>query len=177
MSTFILVAGVGNIFFGDDAFGVEVVRRLSGRRLPQGVRVADFGIRSYDLAYAFLDNYDLTILVDATQRGGKPGTLYAIQPDFNILDAPADRQIDAHGMNPLEVFRLVKAMGGQFRRVVVVGCEPGRLEAAEEGVMGLSEPVEAAVHEAVHMIEGMVGSFIEGRRESVLTARVEGAQT
>jgi len=177
VSTSILVAGVGNIFFGDDAFGVEVVRRLSGRQLPQGVRVADFGIRSYDLAYAFLDGYDLTIVVDATQRGGKPGTLYAIEPELNNLDATPDRQIDGHTMNPLEVFRMVKAMGGQLRQVIVVGCEPGRLGSEEEGAMGLSEPVEAAVDEAINMIEALVGRFIENQRESVLAARAEGAQS
>ncbi|MCU1275050.1 MAG: hydrogenase maturation protease, partial [Bryobacterales bacterium] len=142
MSTSILVAGIGNIFLGDDAFGVEVVRRLSERSLPDGVRVVDFGIRGYDLVYAFLDGYDVTILVDATQRGGEPGTLYTIEPDLESLNEEPDQQLDAHGMNPLAVLRLVREMGGQFRRVILIGCEPGWLGAEDEGGMGLSEPVE-----------------------------------
>ncbi|MGH7848434.1 MAG: hydrogenase maturation protease, partial [Candidatus Binatia bacterium] len=72
----ILVAGIGNIFLGDDGFGVEVARELAKRKLPESVRVVDFGIRGFDLAYALLDGYDLTILVDAAPRGGLPGTLY-----------------------------------------------------------------------------------------------------
>ncbi len=77
----ILVAGIGNIFLGDDGFGVEVIRRLSSREFPAEVRVEDFGIRGYDLAYALLDGPDVTILVDAAARGGAPGTIYVIEPD------------------------------------------------------------------------------------------------
>ena len=82
----ILVAGIGNIFFGDDAFGCEVAKELAQRPLPEGVRVIDFGIRSYDLAYAIMDDYDATILVDASPRGSPPGTVYLIEPDLNKLD-------------------------------------------------------------------------------------------
>src|SRR6476660_1580179 len=165
MSTSILVAGIGNIFLGDDAFGVEVVRRLSGRSLPDGVRVIDFGIRSYDLVYAFLDGYDVTILVDATQRGGEPGTLYTIEPDLEALDEQPDQQIDAHGMNPLAVLPLVKKMGGEFRRVILIGCEPGWLGDEDEGGMGLSQPVEGAIEEAVNMVEALILRFAEGRND------------
>ena len=76
----ILIAGIGNIFLGDDAFGVEVARRLVRRRLPDGVRVVDFGIRGLDLTYALLDGYEAVILVDAAPRGGPPGTLYVLEP-------------------------------------------------------------------------------------------------
>lgn len=65
----ILVAGIGNVFLGDDGFGVEVVRRLAGRGLPEGVEVKDFGIRGMDLAYALQDDYELVVFVDATPRG------------------------------------------------------------------------------------------------------------
>ena len=176
MSTSILVAGIGNIFLGDDAFGVEVVRRLSGRSLPDGVRVVDFGIRSYDLAYAFLDGHDVTILVDATQRGGEPGTLYTIEPDLVALDDQPDHQLDAHGMNPLAVLRLVKAMGGEFRRVILVGCEPGWLGDEDEGGMGLSQPVEGAIEEAVNMVEALIGRFAEGQDESAIRRDAEVAK-
>ncbi len=86
----ILVAGIGNIFLGDDAFGVEVARRLSGRELPRGVRVTDFGIRGYDLAYALLDGYETTILIDACPRGEPAGTLYVIEPDLENLGGPEE---------------------------------------------------------------------------------------
>ena len=84
----ILIAGIGNIFLGDDAFGVEVAQRLAGKKLPRGVRAIDFGIRGFDLAYALLDGTDVTILLDACPRGEKPGTLYVIEPDLDSLDAP-----------------------------------------------------------------------------------------
>src|SRR6476661_2103049 len=105
----ILIAGIGNIFLGDDAFGVEVAQRLTQRSWPTGVRVEDFGIRGFDLAYAILDGYDVTILVDATPRGGDPGTLYLIEPDLNMAGGVG---IEPHGMDPVKVLQLVKTLGG-----------------------------------------------------------------
>ena len=158
----ILVAGIGNIFLGDDAFGSEVARRLLERDLPDCVRVIDFGIRGFDLAYALMDGYDLTVFVDASPRGGEPGTLYTIEPDLSGLD-DVDAQgalVETHGMNPLKVLRLVKSMGGEFGRILLVGCEPEPLD-AEEGRMGLSAPVEAAVEEAVRLVESLVADAHE----------------
>src|SRR5580658_7980152 len=112
----ILIAGVGNIFLGDDAFGVEVVRRLAQRELPPEVRVVDFGIRGLDLTYALLDGYETVILVDATPRGGPPGTLYVLEPTqegFSETDTPL---IQTHGMDPVKVLRLVAALGGHVER-------------------------------------------------------------
>lgn len=154
----ILVAGLGNIFFGDDAFGVEVVRRMSARPLPPEVRVVDFGIRGYDLAYALMDRPDLTLLVDAVPLGGAPGTLYTIEPDAgDATIAPAS--VEGHGLHPANVLRLVKAMGGTPGRVLVIGCEPGAVD--RDGRMGLSVPVEAAVDEAVSMIESLIARELQ----------------
>ena len=157
----ILIAGIGNIFLGDDAFGVEVVRRLSGRALPDYVRVVDYGIRSLDLAYALLDDYDAAILVDAAGRGGEPGTLYVLEPELGGADAgePQPVLIEAHGMNPMRVLDLVRAMGGRPRRVLVVGCEPATLGDEFEGSMGLSAPVEAAVDGAIDMVESLIAKI------------------
>ena len=157
----ILVAGIGNIFLGDDAFGVEVVRRLSGRLLPQNVRVTDFGIRGYDLAYALLDGYDTTILVDACPRGEPAGTLYVLEPELSDLGSSEEQQsaVEAHSMNPLNVIRLATSMGGPLKRVLLVGCEPGTL-GPEEGQMGLSQPVEAAVDEAVKLVESLITKIL-----------------
>jgi len=155
----ILVAGIGNIFLGDDAFGCEVVRRLSQRTWPQGVRVFDFGIRGFDLAYALTDGYETAILVDATPRGDVPGTLYVLEPDLNNLggaEGEASAEIDTHGMNPLKVLRLVQRLGGQPGHIMVVGCEPTPLTSEDEGVMGLSEPVQAVVDEAARLVESLV---------------------
>jgi hydrogenase maturation protease len=164
----ILVAGIGNIFLGDDAFGVEVARRLSARELTQGVRVTDFGIRGYDLAYALLDGYETTILVDACPRGEPAGTLYVIEPDLENLGGPEEGAVEAHSMNPLNVLRLAQSMGGSLQRVLLVGCEPATL-GPEEGQMGLSEPVEAAVDEAVKLIEALVGKILSGDQSSPTT--------
>jgi len=152
----ILVAGIGNIFLGDDAFGCEVARQLAQQSWPENVRVVDFGIRGFDLAYALLDGQDVTILVDATPRGEAPGTLYSIEPDLNELDELDLEAIpETHGMNPLKVLKMVKAMGGEFKQILLVGCEPATF-GPEEGVMGLSGPVQAAVPEAVRIIESLI---------------------
>jgi len=162
----ILIAGIGNIFLGDDAFGSEVARHLLlSRKLPDEVRVVDFGIRGLDLAYALLDGYDVTILVDATPRGGEPGTLYTIEPDLSGLD-DLDAQgamIETHGMNPMKVLGMVKSMGGEFKRILLVGCEPEQLDAEEER-MGLSEPVAAAVDEAINLVESLVTKILKEER-------------
>ena len=162
----ILIAGIGNIFLGDDAFGVEVVRRLSTQELPQNVRVTDFGIRGYDLAYALLDGYDTTILVDACPRGEAAGTLYVIEPDVSDLGGPEEQQnaVEAHSMNPLNVLRLATSMGGPLKRVLLVGCEPGTL-GPEEGQMGLSEPVEAVIDEAVKLVESLIAKILNGMNQ------------
>jgi hydrogenase maturation protease len=158
----VLVAGIGNIFLGDDAFGVEVVRRLSSRQLPEEVRVTDFGIRGYDLAYALLDGYDTTILVDACPRGDAAGTLYVIEPDLTDLGGADEQQaaVEAHSMNPLNVLRLASSMG-PLKRVLLVGCEPATL-GPEEGQMGLSAPIEAVMDEAVKMVESLIEKILNG---------------
>ncbi len=148
----ILVAGIGNIFLGDDAFGCEVARRLASETWPAHVRVADFGIRSLDLAFTMLDGVDRTIFIDAAPRGGEPGTLYRIEPDCNGLQV----DVDAHSMNPMSVLALVKAMGGELGEapgeVLVVGCEPGSCEER----MGLSEAVAASVEAAATLVRELI---------------------
>lgn len=158
----ILVAGIGNIFLGDDGFGVEVVQRLTSREWPAGVRVADYGIRGLDLAFTLLDGCDLAILVDALPRGGPPGKLYLLEPDLDNL-GPAD--IQTHNMDPVKVLQMVKAFsdpsagGLPALRIRVVGCEPGTFGPEGVGQIGLSEPVQAALGEAERMIELLIQSF------------------
>jgi hydrogenase maturation protease len=164
----ILIAGIGNIFLGDDAFGVEVVRRLSAREWPStvNVRVADFGIRGYDLAYALLDGYDTTILVDACPRGEPAGTLYVVEPDLANLGDDDDRNaaVEAHSMNPLNVLRLASSMG-PLKKVLLVGCEPETF-GPEEGQMGLSASVEASLDEAVKLVVSIVNKILNGDESS-----------
>jgi len=161
----ILVAGIGNIFLGDDAFGVEVVRRMAGLNLPASVRVSDFGIRGFDLAYALQDGYETTILVDACPHGQDPGTLYVIEPDLKVLDNPEDPQaaIEAHAMNPMNVLRMARAMNIELKNILLVGCEPETL-GGDEGRMGLSAPVESAVDAAVKLIESVIDKVLKGER-------------
>lgn len=158
----ILIAGIGNIFLGDDGFGVEVVRRLADLHLPTNVRVADFGIRGFDLAYALQDGYETTILVDACPHGDAAGTLYVIEPDLEALDDSEAPQavIEAHAMNPMSVLRMARAMNIEVKNVLLVGCEPETL-GGEEGQMGLSAPVEAAVEDAARLVQSLIDKLLD----------------
>lgn len=166
----ILIAGIGNIFLGDDAFGVEVAQRLTGHAFPKSVRVIDFGIRGLDLVYALLDDYDATILVDATPQGGDPGTIYTIEiesGDESIEETHAVH-LETHSMDPMRVLESVRALGGRPGRILLVGCEPASLGDQEEGVFGLSAPVEAAVDIAIGVVDRLVARIFE---EHQITAR------
>ncbi len=153
----ILVACIGNVFLGDDAFGVEVARVLAQRSLPDDVRVVDFGIRGFDLVYALMDGYDVTIFVDAAPRGEQPGTLYEIEPDLSELDdqSPESMMLEPHGMNPVKVLNMARSMGARFKKILIVGCEPATL-GPEEGQIGLSAPVAAAVAAGADMVQAIV---------------------
>ena len=152
----VLVAGVGNIFLGDDGFGVEVVRRLAEREMPEGVEVKDFGIRGMDLAYALQEDYEVVIFVDAVPRGEEPGTVYLIEPE---IEEDGEVSLDTHGMDPVKVIKLSRALGAEPTRTLVVGCEPRVVLSGEDYddmSMELSEPVQAAVGEAVKLVESLV---------------------
>ncbi len=156
----ILVACIGNIFQGDDAFGCEVAKVLAGRLGSQEVRLVDFGIRGLDLTYALLDAPDLTILVDTVARGGVPGTLYTIEPDSENLGDLAGQAADPHSMDPVQVLRTVRALGGKLGRILLVGCEPGDL-GDENGLMGLTQAVRDAVEQAATVVESLVERELE----------------
>ncbi len=161
-NTRVMIAGIGNIFLGDDAFGSEVARRLQAQVWPAGVRVVDFGIRGFDLAYALCDGHDLTVLIDATPRGRAPGTIYVIEPDVSELtnDAQSAALVDAHSLDPLQVLRMAHAQGATLKGIVLVGCEPADL-GGDEGRLGLSEPVAAAVDEAAAVVAALVRNFLD----------------
>jgi hydrogenase maturation protease len=150
----LLVAGVGNIFLGDDAFGPEVIRALDRRPLPPGARVHDYGIRGLDLAYALLDGCATAVLVDAARRGHRPGTLSLIEAE------PPDGTVppEAHGMDPAKVLALAAHLGDEpLPRVLVLACEPEVLPRGDEDILpGLSTPVRAAVDHAVDALHTLV---------------------
>lgn len=147
----ILVAGLGNVFCSDDAFGVSVVEELGRRSLPAGVEVRDFGIRGIHLAYQLLEPYDLVVLVDAVERGGPPGTLYLIEAEPGAEPGP-EVSMDAHDLGPDAVLSLVPRLGGTVGPVVVVGCEPAGIDAG----IGLSPSVQDAVGTAVQLVIDLV---------------------
>lgn len=158
----ILIAGIGNIFFGDDAFGVEVARKMLSTPQAGGVRVVDFGIRGLDLAYALQDGYETAILVDAYPHGQKPGTVSVLEPDLSELDRQVSDIVQPHAMNPMNVLRMAKAIQVRTRQILLVGCEPKDL-GAEDGRMGLSDEVTAAVDQAVATIGVMVTQILAGQ--------------
>lgn len=155
----ILIAGIGNIFLGDDAFGCEVTKLLFVHKLPEEVKVVDFGIRSFDLAYALMDGYETTIFVDATPRGGTPGDVYVIEPELDAIDG-GQQTFEAHDMDPVKVLKMVRSMGGEFGKIFVVGCEPQFTGEDGEGHMGLSEVVETALPKAVEVIRSLVDRLL-----------------
>jgi hydrogenase maturation protease len=165
-----LVAGLGNIFLTDDGFGVEVVSRLAAAGVPDGVRVVDYGIRGMHLAYDLASGYQTAILVDAAPRGDAPGTVYVIEPDLDAAPsgpaplpaAQASPFFDAHGMQPDVVFSLLGTLTDERPgRILVVGCEPASVEYG----MGLSEPVAAAVDEAVRLVLGLLASAEDSQHQ------------
>ena len=160
----ILVAGIGNLFRGDDAFGTEVAQRLLRRRTPDGVMVVDFGIRSLDLAYALLDGYDTAVLIDTARRGHIPGTVSVIEPDCAAVGDPAagDLSLAPHDLDPAKVLRLISALGGSCPRIILVACEPLTF-GDKNGAVGLSEPVAAAVDAAIATVEDLIDELREGK--------------
>jgi hydrogenase maturation protease len=156
----ILVAGIGNVFMGDDAFGVEAAARLAARRLPEGVTVVDFGIRGMDLAYALNDGYDAAVLIDATPRGQPPGTLELIEPE---LPDDVFMGFQAHGMDPVSVLQFARQFGPVPKRVLILGCEPLSIgdPEGEEIQSELSPPVRAAIDAAIPLIERVLDDLLE----------------
>lgn len=167
MSASILVAGIGNIFQGDDAFGVTVAQRLLVAGMPEHVRVMDVGIRAIDLAFALLDDYDLTILVDVTSRGSEPGTLYTIKiARDDIPDACEQTSlVNSHSLDAVRVLSLAKSMGARLNKIFLVGCEPLILDCDGTGYIGLSPVVELAVEPALQTVSRLVKEFEQASTE------------
>jgi len=161
----VLIAGIGNIFLADDGFGVEVATRLARHTFPAGVKVADFGIRGFDLAYALMEGYETTILVDAYPGDGasEPGTLCVVEPDLENLHSATGGEacVDPHAMNPLSVLRLAAGMGADLQRILLVGCVPDTL-CPDEGQMGLSERVASSIDDAVKLVDSLVTRILAG---------------
>jgi hydrogenase maturation protease len=154
----VLVAGIGNVFLGDDGWGVALAGRLASRTQPRGVDVADFGIRGMDLAYAMQDGYDAVVFLDATPRGQTPGTLYVIEPELDEIHMT----VDAHGMDPVKVLALARTLGAQaLPRTLVVGCEPQtRMSAEDERIVAeLTGPVRASLDAAVVLVEDLLADL------------------
>jgi hydrogenase maturation protease len=147
----ILVAGIGNSWLRDDGFGSEVAKRLESHDLPEGVSVFDFGSGGLDLAYEVMRGYHGLVLVDVSQQGGEPGTLYVMEPDPEEIQGGIEdgEVINPHGMDPKTVLRFVKAVGGWPGKVVIVACEPGNVE--DMGI-GLTDEVSASIDRAVQLV-------------------------
>jgi hydrogenase maturation protease len=163
MSPSVLVAGIGNIFLGDDGFGVEVADRMAGLALPAGVRVEEFGIRGVHLAYELLDGYDGLVLVDAVPLGEVPGTLAVLEPESDgtlLIGDDIAPVVDAHSMSPEVVLATLVRLGGSVARTYVVGCQPATFD---EGI-GLSPPVAAAVDGAIELCTRLVVELGAGSR-------------
>ena len=158
----ILIAGIGNIFLGDDAFGCEVAQQLLRQTFPDHIKIIDFGIRSLDLTYALLESWEAVILIDAVPRSEAPGTVYVIEPEAPSPDpaaAPSGMPvIDAHGMDPAKVLALVASMGGTLPRLILIGCEPAPVDEMDMQT-GLSDAVLAAIPQAIEIIKDLAAKL------------------
>ncbi|MFL5925965.1 MAG: hydrogenase maturation protease [Gaiellaceae bacterium] len=155
----VLVAGIGNIFLADDGFGCEVARRLADVPMPDGVDVVDYGIRGFDLAYALASGYESAVLVDIALLGADPGTLAVLEPPVDDQDG----EIDSHAMDPVRVLRLARQLGGVPQRTLVLACQPAFVSDPDAGGdvdVALSEPVRAAVDEAVAAVRELVEQLL-----------------
>jgi hydrogenase maturation protease len=155
----ILVAGIGNIFLGDDAFGVEVARALASTAMPPEAVLVDFGIRGLDLAFALLEPWRAIILIDAISRGGAPGDIYLLEPSNEPGCASG---FDPHAMDPLHVLAAARSIGEITAPVYIVGCEPHSLGELE-GRMGLSAVVRRSVPESVTVVHHLLARLVRGR--------------
>jgi hydrogenase maturation protease len=152
----VLVAGVGNIFLGDDGFGVEVANRMATRSWPDGVEVVEYGIRGVHLAYQLLEGYDALVLVDAVELGEEAGALAVIEPRIGSTgdDSPA---VDAHTMSPDVVLGTLAHLGGSLERAYVVGCQPADLSES----ISLSPAVAAAVEPAIDLCLELISEILQ----------------
>ncbi|GHO55435.1 hydrogenase maturation protease [Ktedonobacter robiniae] len=180
----ILIAGIGNIFLGDDGFGCEVAQRLLRRETKPysaGVEIVDFGIRGVELAYTLLDGYDNLILIDTVARGGAPGTLYLLEID---QAQPTPEQgteagriaLDAHSMDPVKMLAFARALGAQPGRTLLVGCEPSPLDTQADDFdihPGLSQSVEAAISEAIQLIDTLVAETLVDTQQATVSSRTK----
>jgi hydrogenase maturation protease len=167
MASRILIAGIGNIFLGDDGFGSEVLRHVCDRvTTSDGLHATDYGIGGMHLAYDLLEDWDGLVLVDAVPNRGSPGAVHVFEADHESPESPAG--LDAHGMDPATVFASLRALGGTSPRTIVVGCEVA--DVAER--MGLSKPVQAAIPEAVRAVESAV-AMLRAEGEILSEARGE----
>jgi hydrogenase maturation protease len=167
-----LVACIGNIFLGDDAFGCEVARVLPGMNISARVKVVDYGIRGFDLAYALLEPYETIILVDAIARGSRPGTVSILQPADRSTTADNQPALDPHSMHPESVLALARSLGEIKAEIYIVGCEPSNFGEELQGRMGLSEAVAAAVPEAARTVVELINRIHQQEAPAAVTTVV-----
>lgn len=166
----ILVACIGNVFLGDDGFGVEIAERLAREDLPREAIVVDYGIRGLDLAYTLLEPWRAVILVDAISQGGEPGTVYVLEPEIEPTTGPS---LDPHSMDPFSVFALARSLGEITAPVYVVGCEPRDFGDELEGRMGLSPAAQSAIPHAIEMVRQLVQHCVTQTLATTTTSSTE----
>ncbi|MGH9466743.1 MAG: hydrogenase maturation protease [Terriglobales bacterium] len=164
----VLVAGIGNIFLGDDAFGSEAARALAEHSWPPGVVIRDFGIRCLDLAYALGEGWSAVIVLDAVSRGQAPGTLYRIALEEEAEEDEPEAGRDAHSVGVEHVRALAHRMGVALPPMVLLGCEPECLEPSMDEDCALSPPVRRALPQALVMAEALACEFMTSQKEEAI---------
>jgi hydrogenase maturation protease len=151
-----LILGVGNPLFGDDGFGIEVIRRLRDLDLP--AEVMDGGTAGIYLLPE-LEGRDRVLIVDAIRFDAPPGTLLRLEGAQ--IPKAFGLKLSEHQVTLKETLALLDLIGGTPREVVVLGVQPERL--------AFAEPLSEAAEKAIPMVIAAIREKVERwRREEPL---------
>lgn len=142
----------GNLWRGDDGFGVHVFRKLSEACvLPRNARLIEAGVAGLQ-ALPYFEGCRKAILVDGLRSAGKVGSVHRLDPK-DISDPDAVFSLHNFGVNHL--LNLLPAYLGEAAAVpdiVVIGAEVSltfRLSDRLTPILAasLDETVERIIHE------------------------------
>ncbi len=150
----ILVAGIGNLLMGDDAFGPMVIEALEKEKFSENIELRDMGTAGLTVA-TDLEGYDTVIFIDSMEMEEEPGTLRQLQVNVEEItptDAMELSRLTLHEVGLEGLLKFSKAIGTLPTTVYIIGCKPESLGAT----YSLSPRVSEAVPEAVEHVKKLL---------------------